>query len=89
MPLKDKAGISAKPVRLEINNSGAWKLIARFDAGNEELGDKARAAGQLLGEINPASTLRIATDAPLPHVLMRWDAARSWWIVTADRQWAR
>lgn len=78
-----------KPVRLEINNAGSWKLIGRFDAGNEELADKACAAGQLLGEINPTSTFRIATDEALPHVLMRWDAARGWWIVATDRQWER
>lgn len=78
-----------RPIRLEINNAGGWKLIARFDASNEELADKACAAGQLLGEINPGSTFRLATDEPLPHVLMRWCAARGWWIVASDQQWAR
>lgn len=76
---------AAKPVRLEINNAGSWKLIASFDAGNEELSDKACAAGQLLGEINAGSTFRIATDESLPHVLMRWDAARGWWIVASGQ----
>lgn len=80
---------AARPVRLEINNSGAWKIIARFDAGNEDMGDKASAAGQLLGEINPNATFRISTDEAMPHVLMRWDAERGWWIVASDRQWER
>ncbi len=78
-----------RPVRLEINNAGSWKLIARFDAGNEAFADKACAAGQLLGEINPGSTFRLATDEALPHVLMRWDAVRGWWIVASDQQWVR
>lgn len=78
-----------RPVRLEINNAGSWKLIARFDAGNEALSNKACAAGQLLGEINPTSTFRLATDEALPHVLMRWNAVRGWWIVASDQQWAR
>ena len=78
----------ARPVTLQINNSGAWKTIARFDAGDEDMGDKARAAGQLLGELSPC-TLRIATDEPMPCVLMRWDSARGWWAVDATRQCER
>lgn len=69
----------ARPVKLEINNSGAWKTIARFDAGDEAMGDKACTAGQLLGELSRC-TLRIATDEPLPCVLMRWDEKRGWWV---------
>lgn len=75
---------AARPVRLEINNSGAWKLIARFDAGDEALGDKACAAGQLLGEINPEATFRISTDEALPCVLMRWDAAQGWKVLAVS-----
>ena len=74
-----------RPVKLEINNSGAWKTIARFDAGNDESADKARAAGQLLGELSPC-TLRIATDESLPCVLVRWDADRGWRAVNVGRQ---
>lgn len=73
-------------VQLQLNNSGAWKTIARFDAGCEQSADNARAAGQLLGELNPNTTLRIATDEPMPAVLVRWDAERGWWPVLADRQ---
>lgn len=25
-----------KPVRLELNNSGAWKVLGRFDAADDE-----------------------------------------------------
>ena len=74
------------PVLLQLNNSGTWKTIARFDASNDESMDKARAAGQLLGEINPSTTLRIATDEPLPWVMVRWIAERGWWSVGVDRQ---
>lgn len=77
-----------RPVKLEINNSGAWKTIGRFDACNDESADKARAIGQLLGELSPC-TLRIATDEPLPCVLVRWDADRGWWAVDPDKQWVR
>lgn len=80
----------ARPAKLQINNSGSWKTIARFDAGDEATGEKACTAGQLLGELGGLrTTLRIATDEALPTVLMRWDARRGWWIVDADRQWER
>ncbi len=81
----------ARPVQLQINNSGAWKTIARFDAGDDDSADKARAAGQLLGELGGGhrTTLRIATDEAMPCVLTRWDGERGWWAVDANRQWER
>ena len=67
-----------RPVQLQINNTGAWKTLARFDAGDGEAADKAHAAGQLLGELSPKATLRIATDEALPCVLTRWTAEDGW-----------
>lgn len=79
-----------RPVRLELNNSGSWKVLARFDAGDSEAAGKARDAGSMLGELGgPRTTLRICTDAALPQVLVRWSADRGWWDVAADRQWER
>lgn len=81
---------AARPVRLELNNSGAWKTLARFDAGDDEQCDKARAAGQLLGELGGTRTaLRICTDEALPCTLLRWTPERGWFEVSADRQWER
>lgn len=81
---------AARPVRLEINNSGAWKLLATFDAGDDALTEKARAAGQLLGELGGERTsLRICTNEALPVVLVRWTAPRGWAEVASDRQWER
>lgn len=82
------AAHDSKPVQLQLNNSGAWKTIARFDASNDASADKARAAGQLLGELGGGArtTLRIATDEPMPCVLVRWDADRGWWDVAAATQ---
>lgn len=79
----------ARPVQMQINNSGAWKTIATFDAGDEEAAGKAHAAGQLLGELNPTATLRITTRDALPCVLKRWDAERGWWVADPTRQWER
>ena len=44
-------GPARRPLLLQLNNSGTWKTLAHFDAGHDEACDKARAAGQLLGEL--------------------------------------
>ena len=73
------------PVQLQINNSGAWKTLAKFDAHDDEMADKARAAGQLLGELGGARTaLRIAIDEALPWVLCRWTAEDGWMPAQAE-----
>lgn len=89
MSMKTLATIpDARPVQLQINNSGAWKIIASFDAGDDESADKARAAGQLLGELGGKNrtTLRIATDQAVTQVLARWDTERGWFEVDSKRQ---
>jgi hypothetical protein len=79
---------AARPVRLELNNSGAWKALATFDAGDDDMADKARAAGQLLGELGGQRTsLRICTAEALPVVLLRWTAERGWFAPA--QQWER
>lgn len=82
-----------RPVRLELNNSGSWKVLVRFDAGDPVAAGQAREAGRLLGELGELggtkTTLRIVTDSSLPQVLVRWSADRGWWDVAADRQWER
>ena len=50
-----------------------------FDAGDDEAADKARQAGQLLGELGgDRTTLRISTDTTLPIVLLRWSLQGGW-----------
>lgn len=75
-----------KPCRLELNNSGAWKLLGRFDAGQDAAASAIMdAAEQLARALNdPACgrpstvTLRISTDEPLPGVLIRWSDEDGW-----------
>lgn len=78
---------AARPVKLELNNSGSWKTLARFDAYCDESADKARAIGQLLGELAPRSKLQISTDEALPVVLIQWTAAKGWheWVHPGQR----
>lgn len=71
-----------KPCRLEMNNSGSWKLLGRFDAAvADSTDDILNAAAQLADALNaPYSgrqalcTLRVSTDDPHPDVLMRYES---------------
>lgn len=69
-----------RPVQLQINNSGAWKTVAKFDAGDERAGDDAQKAVELLGQVDSGNKAvwRIATDEALPCVLLRWSLATGW-----------
>ena len=75
-----------KACRLEINNSGSWKVIGRFDADDEEQSALVLdAAEQLIKTLNngapvkQCASLRISIDDNLNDVLMRWTADRGHW----------
>lgn len=67
-------------VRLQLNTSGAWKDILRFDI--DEVDDQAIqvAAVQLVELAYPRGTasLRIATADAFQTALVRWDAKNGW-----------
>lgn len=75
----------AKPVKLQINTSGAWKDVARFDVTDEERTDAImNAAAQLAdaaneGEERPQFTMRIVTDDAFVTVLMRYVGIEGGW----------
>lgn len=76
-----------KPCRLELNNTGAWKLLGRFDAAEEDATDAIlNAAAQLVDALNdPACkrpglcALRVSTDEASRDVLMRYADRESGW----------
>ncbi len=75
-----------RPCRLELNNSGSWKVIGRFDASDEEHTSLVLdAAEELIKTLNngaPArqcSSLRVSIDDSLADVLLRWTADRGHW----------
>jgi len=80
--------IAAKPCRLELNNSGAWKLLAKFDAANAEDTDALMNAAESLAKaINdtssgrkPGTSLRVATDETSPVMLTLWTHERGIWF---------
>lgn len=83
-----------RPCRLELNNSGSWKVIGRFDASDDEHAALVLdAAEELIKTLNngapprQCSSLRISKDDGLGDVLMRWTADRGYWYdaLTGER----
>ena len=75
---KRKPASPARPVQLQVNNSGAWKTVTRWDAGDDEASGMAHDAVALLGAVDPNSTWRIASVEQHPVVLKYWSAAEGW-----------
>jgi hypothetical protein len=74
-----------KPVRLEFNNSGAWKVLGRFDAADEDQASLVLdAAEDLVKTLHNSEdprrcpTLRVSMDDGLGAVLLRWDLVGGW-----------
>lgn len=74
-----------KPVRLELNNSGAWKVLGRFDAADDEQASLVMDAAETLVKTLHNSedpkrcpTLRISIDDALATVLTRWSLGEGW-----------
>ena len=70
---------------LELNNSGAGKLLGRFDAADDEQTSLVLDAAETLVQTlhnseNPKGcpTLRVAIADSLQEVLYRWDITRGW-----------
>jgi hypothetical protein len=79
------SAVAKKPVRLELNNSGSWELLGRFDASDEDQCNMVLdAAEQLVMTLHnsedpsPCPTLRVSMDDGIQQVLMRWDLTRRW-----------
>lgn len=74
-----------KPVRLELNNSGSWKLLGRFDAADDEQTALVLdAAEDLVKTLHNSEdpkhcpTLRVSIDDALCTVLLRWQLELGW-----------
>ena len=73
------------PVRLELNNSGSWKLLGRFDADDgEQTALVLDAAETLVKTLHNCEdpkrcpTLRVTFDDVMQATLLRWDIERGW-----------
>lgn len=77
-----------KPVRLELNNSGAWKVLGRFDAADDEQTALVLDAAEVLiktlhnsEDPKHCPTMRVSIDHPISQdvVLVRWALERGWY----------
>lgn len=72
--------------RIEINNSGSWKLLGTYEPGTAAA-DRIRAAGaELVDALNDRASgrhalckLRIATDEPHPRALVYFQTREEDW----------
>lgn len=74
-----------KPCRLELNNSGSWKVLGRFDAADDEQTSLVLdAAEDLIKTLHNSEntarcpTLRVSIDDALQTVLWRWSLEGGW-----------
>ena len=65
---------ATKPCQLQLNNTGAWKTIVKFDANHEGTVGKVMVAAIALQEVNPRANFRIVTCHSLPLVLMHLES---------------
>lgn len=70
----------SRPVKLQINQRGAWRDALRFDMAT--LADKSLfldAAAEMVRSTGCLeTTMRIVTVSSLPECLMYWNAERGW-----------
>lgn len=70
----------SRPCKLQINNSGAWRDVVRFDIDAQDAEAIQAAAVNLVVLADPGgkTSLRIATADAFQTALVRWDAKKGW-----------
>lgn len=70
----------SRPCKLQINQSGAWRDVLRFDIDLVDVEALQFAAANLvlLADPNGNTSLRIATADTFQTALIRWTAKRGW-----------
>lgn len=61
--------------QLQINDSGAWKTLARWPRNDDALASNARNAARFLYSCNARAKFRVITSDPSPRVLRVLDKA--------------
>lgn len=68
-----------KMVKLQVNNSGAWKDVLKFDASENHVGAEIQDAVHQMGIHDPRNiSFRIAIDDSMNEVLLVWTKAEGW-----------
>lgn len=68
----------SKPVKLQVNDSGSWRNVIRFDAAHDMQCAEVLAAAEMLGKAAQRSTFRVAMDDALQLPLMYWTREKGW-----------
>ena len=69
----------SQPVKLQRNNSGAWKDVIHFDAASDIGSMHVEHAADTLGKLNAGRvSFRIVTEGALPQVLKSWTKDEGW-----------
>ena len=72
--------------RLDMNNSGSWKAVLRFDYADDALAQSVRNAAEALSLLSagdggrPRIAWRISRDEPQPRVVERWTVEQKRWV---------
>lgn len=69
-----------KPVKLQLNCTGAWRDVIRWDAADDAASDQVVAAAETLGRIGRASCRIAVADegGRSPTVLTHWSLDHGW-----------
>jgi hypothetical protein len=67
----------SKPVKLQINATGAWRNVLTFNAADDDQAASVMHHAAELARIGKAS-LRIATDDGLQTAITYWHATSGW-----------
>lgn len=79
-----------QPLKIEINSTGAWKVVAQFDGFCADTRcDVLTKAARLVDALATAGCspvkLRISTGGSAGIVLTHFDSARGWWPLAPER----
>lgn len=78
-PVLQPASNAPKPLRLQVNTTGAWRTVIDFDRGNEVACANVITAAPLLANASgPRTTLRIVSTDGLQHAFCHWNTRDGW-----------
>lgn len=72
---------ATKPVKLQVNTSGAWRDVICFDAAKDVESAEVLGAAETLGRVSKAAfrvVIKDSVNPRAPEVLLRWTADRGW-----------
>lgn len=78
--MKLESNTATKPVKLQVNTSGAWRDVIKFDAAYDVESMEVMGAAETLGRISKATFRVVVADEPgrSPTVLTTWTPDTGW-----------